>query len=332
MKKKEWNYTLHIIFDGKSSEPNGIRMYFDDLRCAFNTLFEQNHDQFIPQDEYLPPVDGKGREAYIMSRDGEKELVVRARLHSMIKDDSLPSTPAIYYHFPKGPAAFQKQVRVKLNQFRDYNPALPFFPVHYLVNENGIRKKESLAFRFLKKQAKIESQNLLSVLVTNKHFGNSFTGNRKVSELEYQEQFYYKDIQEAMKHILSLDMNRLNEYVAWENNLSGFYNNVSLLQEEYRIGELFSITNVNSGKPGIFYTNRASRHYEAINTALSVLPKSKDFSSTFQVGAYNDLFTNARPLKELEQTIYLQKAVPERIQPRKSNAVPVKQKGRSPRM
>lgn len=299
MKNEDWKYTLNISFEHssgthQSGNPQGIKMYFTNLPDAFNMLIHLNPYAFLEglsQYDFLKFLVTEAPVSCITIASPGGSPVIEVKLEREGPDTGMG--PGIYYHFPKGVRNFEQELGQSLADFKGYDTQKPFLLSSYLVNESGSRLKHSLAYSKRSSEvAKSHSlKNQYCVILDSYYFGKPGSHARTVDPLPLQEFYFSKEPGPAIKRLLAVDYNKLDEDVAWENDRPSFYSVAEVRHWSSFIGKLISVEN--HGRrigdntlvgPGIYLRLSGQDELDGISRELSAFRTGKHYDHVFQVG------------------------------------------------
>jgi len=299
MENGDWKYTLNISFEQapgmhQSGNTQGVKMYFTNLPDAFNMVIYLNPNAFLDglskHDDLKflrtgQPVAGVS----IASPGGSPVLEVKLEREG--PENGMG--PGIYYHFPKGIQNFEQELGQRLADFKGYDTQKPFLLSSYLVNEPGSRLKHSLAYS--KRSGGVDRSHSIfmqsRVILNTYFFGKPGSPSRTVDPSPLQQFYFFKEPGAAIKHLLAVDYNKLDEDVAWENDRPSFYSLAEAYLWYSRIGELISVKdherrigdNIQVG-PGVYLLLSKQDELARISMELFPFGKEKHYKTFYQVG------------------------------------------------
>ncbi|MEE1947252.1 hypothetical protein VRU48_19150 [Pedobacter sp. KR3-3] len=313
MGKDQWKYELHIGFSDEPLYREGVRMYFDNLRDALRKL------SLIPDYVYKTALSAGPYLARKIDRVqlvsiGEQRLMLEAKL--VIPDSDQPAIlPGIYYHFPEGTSDIGKESGIDFSTFRGYDAENRSLLTSYLVTENTETFKAILAIRDLREEAseRFSQEKCCCRSTVLQLFGNGENRSRDILQHPYIEEFYYRDCNDAVRDLLALNYDYLNEYLAWEQDLPDFYSRAGIRLNGSDIIELLA---VREGKkrmafdeplpPGAYLNVRGNPENYGLTLPFSLLESMTKMTTVYRTGTYNREQFTMEKVPELDNIIAVQ--------------------------
>ena len=315
MKPGNWQYFLEVDFeeikDTPARYPQGVKMYFTNLPDAFTRCILVNPYSFLERSfsnspDYFPYERSLLSSLKISGKDGS--VLLEAKLqHEGINGGANP--PGLYYYFPQGIKDFEKKLCRSLKDFKGYDPNKNHLLVSYLVNGKDL--KATLAFDILRQQPDERNFHyaVFPVKINSHYFGFSDDSPRSVDPNPYQEVFFYKDPNSAIRHLLSLNFNQLSEEIAWEKDLPFFYSSCRIFDgftERVNFSTSptapFYVGKTYVNEPGVYLQFKSYFTDADIEMLLPFKVDSRS-DSIYKVGVYDKKSTHFVLEKKLELSL-----------------------------
>ncbi|MBK1439855.1 hypothetical protein JHJ32_07665 [Parapedobacter sp. ISTM3] len=330
--RKKRNYILETNYGQQSLHPNGEHRYFGSLLAAISGMTGINEYGFlgtIDRGRY----NGKMliNAAIIDANTGDREMELKVVHPGQGMGCDGEDTPGLYYDFPGTVGGFEKKTGLSFSAFKDYHKDRTSILARYLVSENGLLFKDTLAYEALYSQLKQEAKKRIpySVSTTSRYFGSGEQRDRGLSGIPFYEEYFYDKAGDAVRDMLAIDYRSLDESVAWESGMGRFHSAVRLLENGIGIGSLISLR-LNPLRtdefwviePGIYFETRRPSDLEGFGFPLDLAVKyGKSYPQVFQVGRYDQARAN----------IHIPKEVTEFLK-REAKSAGVKIRGQGPRI
>lgn len=305
MENEDWKYVLNLSFE-HSQHPEGIKMHFNSLDDAFRKLL------LIPEEAFRvglwqAPYTGRiNLKAEILSQLDQTPIVDVKYVDSISYNDN--TTLGLYYRFPKGALDFEQKSGFDLSVLKGYDSQQEEVLISYLIKEKQTHFKNSLGLNALKKMAadyeQAHPQFCLSV--ASKYFGASNSSIRSVSVVPYVEDFFYTNANDAIKALLSVDYNKLDEYIAWEKDQINFYTKANVMKNRHSVAELLSLRegqavgHDRAYAEGIYLNLAAPAERYGITYPLENLHPPGQSGDLMLVGKYNETRSGIYQVPELK--------------------------------
>lgn len=258
MENDNWKYLLTFeqkevgekekgVFGREIIYPRGIkRHYFDTLNDAFNELLAVRLDYFAPRTKDTYWERYQITRATITERQGKgkAETLLTTQLTDNTGVTDMISLPGLYYHFPKGLPGFEEKACVDLSDFKGYNKDKPYLLTAYAVNDIENPLKPTLALQNRYKEIKAYRNSYSSppwshsLDLKSRQFNQEPLPGRDVEPVLYCDIYHFQKYQDAVDALLKIDMNLLDEFVAWERDASKYYTAANVRTNDRKIYSL----------------------------------------------------------------------------------------------
>lgn len=305
-------YTVEIKSDLSGESEPIIRMHFEDLNDAFDKFVSVAPHDFDIGSLEKPFRDLRVTEASIIDRITGEVLVSSALFTDRFGPD-LRFLPGFYYLFPESIARFEQECRLSFNSFKGYNPNSEYLLAAILNDPKELTFTELTGYEHLlvQRRKRLYDRRLVAASF-QQHFHKAevihFDGDRRIP---FQEDYYYKNPDEALHHLLRTDFNALDELVSWENDLTAYFSRASIYRNftglhsgldtgSLTLAELHSARKTRlyfgwESYPSklIYIEVKGDCEKESINYPFSDLESMSNSRRLYLAGMYNDTYTRA---------------------------------------
>ncbi len=303
MKTEEWKYCVDIRFDEASPHPNGIRMYYNDFKIAAERMmtFGQIDSLYDPLYKELAGDRRISEMKLLLTKDGSVEAERRLE-HNGFGDRAA----GLYYHFPNGITDFEKKSGFSFAGYKGYDSRSAFIQTSYTDSNSGYYKD------FIAHESMIENlsqerrdNGYFTATISRQYFATRFPDKMNTHPLPFNEVFFSKDPDVAVKILMETDFNQLDKSVAWEKELDSFIVRASM--------------GSNGREHGTVKSYRRHFHHDVIKTPgiylelssfleerlflLKDISKPDDLREIYKAGHYNELGTSAEKVPELVKAL-----------------------------
>lgn len=289
MEKDKWKYVLEVRFDTDSVWNKGYDMYFSTLDQAVKRLTEIKFQDFINKATYYP---FKGNQLnsvkLIDTQSGNIILETEVKQWRANWEEFDEKAPGLYLKFPQGLKDFEKKSGLELQNFK---PEGNTILLGYYVGDWLKSSKPVISFEELYRKLHRGADDGFTVDYRLSGFGNGIVRTRDITEDILVEQYNFLAAEDALHKLLSTDLNKLDEYVAWECGYDHYYNDVRFAKGNTDIAVLRSqrtgILQVGSyltQEPGVFL----KIEHQVLGNQLPMPAGTAVNNGIYRLGKYNE--------------------------------------------
>ncbi|GEM_PF-3471646 len=316
--KPEKGYTVEIKADLSGESEPIIRMYFEDLTDAFDKFVSVTPYDFDKGSLHKPFRDLRVTEASIIDL-ATGEVLVSSALFIDKFGPGLERKPGFYFIFPASVDRFEQECGVSFNSFKGYNSNAEYLLAAILkdLKELTFTKLTGYENLLIQRRERLYDRKLFAASFQQHFHKGEVIQFDAESRVPFQEDYFYKNPDEALHHLLRTDFNSLDELVSWEKDLLVYFSRATMYQNSTGlhsglntgtdiVAELHSARR-NSLSFGwesypnqlIYLEVKADFEKLGMHYPLSDLERMSNSRRLFAAGTYNDSYTQAEKVPGL---------------------------------
>lgn len=307
---------LYIEFYGTPPETTGMRLHFDSPDDAFWKLLMLEARFFVPETATHPIATMFPFTTHIVAagiRSNEKnKTIVSASYDDHYADSKFPG---FYLEFPQTIASFEQEAGLSLTGLKGYCPTAEALLVAPRISQPYHGFQPTIGYQNLCNEVRQQliHSPLLAVSIYKEFFNAGSVYPRNTSQFPLREDFHYQDPDQALKHLLGIDFNTLDESVAWESDLPYRISSASIYKPEYRFHadwgymaklqsartKSISVRGWEIKEPGIHLEISQVQSRGCFSYPFHKLPLTCQKEQVYLVGTYDKTLSRAEKLEGL---------------------------------